>query len=60
MAASPCSAGLLRILAVIFVLFTSWIFFWGYLSFSMKTVRLPRWLSECISLLGQGLGTMEG
>ncbi|KAM5231551.1 protein FAM3D isoform 2-T4 [Hipposideros larvatus] len=37
-------SGLLRILAVIFVLFTSWIFFWGYLSFSMKTVRLPRWL----------------
>lgn len=38
-------SGLLRILAVIFVLITSWIFFGSYIRFNMKTVRLPRWLA---------------
>lgn len=54
MAASPCSADLLRILALIFVLITSWIFIYGYFSFNKKTIGLPRWLGECSSLLGQG------
>lgn len=42
-------SGLLRILAVIFVLITSWIFFEGYLSFSMKTIRLSGWLTGEVS-----------
>lgn len=57
MAASPCSADLLRILALIFVLITSWLFiygYYGYFSFNKRTIGLPRWLGECSSLLGQG------
>lgn len=54
---SPCSAGLFRLLAFIFVLITSLIFIRSYISLSMKTIRLPRWLGECSSLLGQGLWT---
>lgn len=37
-------SALLRILAVIFVLITSWLFVWSSVSFNMKTIRLPRWL----------------
>ena len=54
MAASPCSAALLRLLALIFVLITSWVVVRSYISFSQKTIRLPRWLGECHSLLGTG------
>lgn len=51
MAASPCSAGLLRFLALTFFLITLWIFIHSYTSFSIKNIRLPRWLGECSSLL---------
>lgn len=57
MSVSPCSAGLFRFLAFTFVLITSLIFIRSYMSISMKTIRLPRWLGECSSLLGQGLWT---
>lgn len=57
MSVSPCSAGLFRFLAVIFVLVTSLIFIRSYMSIGVKTIRLPRWLGECSSLLGQGLWT---
>nr|XP_019579680.1 PREDICTED: protein FAM3D isoform X1 [Rhinolophus sinicus]XP_019579681.1 PREDICTED: protein FAM3D isoform X1 [Rhinolophus sinicus] len=36
---------LLRILALIFVLITSWIFIYGYFSFSKRTIGLPPWLA---------------
>ncbi|XP_070246995.1 protein FAM3D isoform X1 [Myotis yumanensis] len=38
-------SGLFRLLAFIFVLITSLIFIRSYLSLSMKTIRLPRWLA---------------
>lgn len=57
MSVSPCSAGLFRFLAFIFALITSLIFIRSYVSFGMNTTRLPRWLGECSSLLGQGLWT---
>ncbi|XP_054451877.1 protein FAM3D isoform X2 [Pteronotus mesoamericanus] len=37
---------LLRFLTLIFVLITSWIIIQSYISFSMKTIRLPRWLGS--------------
>lgn len=37
-------SGLFRLLAFIFVLITSLIFIRSYISLSMKTIRLPRWL----------------
>lgn len=56
MVASPCSAGLLRILALIFVLIASWIFIHRHSSLSTGTLRLPRWLGECGALLGGACG----
>ena len=52
MAAFPCSAGVLRFLALIFALVTTWIFIRSYISLNAKTIRLPRWLSEWGPLLG--------
>lgn len=54
MAASPCSAGLLRFLSLTFFLITLWIFSHSYTSFSLKNIRLPRWLGEYSSLLETG------
>lgn len=51
------STGLPRLLALIFVLVTTWIFVRSYISFNMKTIRLPRWMGEWGSLLGKGLQT---
>lgn len=55
-AASPCSAGVLRLLAVIFAVVTTWLFIREYIDFNMKTLRLPRWMGEWGSLLGQEPG----
>lgn len=60
MAGTPCFAGVLRLLALIFALVTTWIFLHSYSSLNMKTIRLPRWLGEWGSLLGQGLWTRMG
>uniref|UniRef100_A0A8C3YVI7 FAM3 metabolism regulating signaling molecule D n=1 Tax=Catagonus wagneri TaxID=51154 RepID=A0A8C3YVI7_9CETA len=38
-------SGLPRLLALIFVLITTWIFVRSYISFNMKTIRLPRWMA---------------
>ncbi|XP_064130364.1 protein FAM3D isoform X1 [Loxodonta africana] len=38
------ASGVLRLLALIFALVTTWMFIRTYISFSMKTIRLPRWL----------------
>ncbi|XP_030782874.1 protein FAM3D isoform X3 [Rhinopithecus roxellana] len=40
------SAGVLRLLALIFAIITTWIFVRSYLSSSVKTIRLPRWLAS--------------
>ncbi|XP_045688211.1 protein FAM3D isoform X1 [Phyllostomus hastatus] len=40
---------LLRLLALIFVLITSWVIVRSYISFSWKTIRLPRWLAGSVS-----------
>lgn len=40
---------LLRLLALIFVLITSWVIVRSYISFSRKTIRLPRWLAGSVS-----------
>lgn len=53
MAASPCSAGLLHLLVLIFGLVTTWVFVRRYINFNMKTILLGEWSS----LLGQGLWT---
>ncbi|XP_004738338.1 protein FAM3D isoform X2 [Mustela putorius furo] len=37
-------SGVLRLLALIFALVTTWIFLRSYSSLNMKTIRLPRWL----------------
>ncbi|XP_045846671.1 protein FAM3D isoform X2 [Meles meles] len=37
-------SGVLRLLALIFVLVTTWIFLRSYISLNMKTIHLPRWL----------------
>ncbi|XP_036055446.1 protein FAM3D isoform X2 [Onychomys torridus] len=37
-------AGLIRIVAFIFTLVALWVFLRSYISFSKKTIRLPRWL----------------
>lgn len=55
MAASPCSAGLLHLLALIFGLVTTWVFIHRYINFNMKTILLGEWSS----LLGQGLLTRD-
>ena len=55
-AASPCSAGVLRLLAVIFAMVITWLFIREYINFNMKTLRLPRWMGEWGSLLGQEPG----
>ncbi|XP_045048217.1 protein FAM3D isoform X2 [Desmodus rotundus] len=39
-------SALLRLLALIFVLITSWVVVRSYISFSQKTIRLPRWLGS--------------
>ncbi|XP_058534762.1 protein FAM3D isoform X2 [Ochotona princeps] len=44
LAASPCSTGLLRMLALTFVLVTTLIFVRSYINFTMRTIRLPRWM----------------
>uniref|UniRef100_A0A2R9AUN6 FAM3 metabolism regulating signaling molecule D n=1 Tax=Pan paniscus TaxID=9597 RepID=A0A2R9AUN6_PANPA len=36
-------SGVLRLLALIFAIVTTWMFIRSYMSFSMKTIRLPRW-----------------
>ena len=41
-----CSAGLLRYLALIFAVVTTWLFIREYINFNMKTLRLPRWMGE--------------
>nr|XP_054359995.1 protein FAM3D [Mirounga angustirostris] len=38
-------SGMLRLLALIFALVATWIFISSYISFNMKTLRLPRWLA---------------
>ncbi|XP_021550765.1 protein FAM3D [Neomonachus schauinslandi] len=38
-------SGVLRLLALIFALVATWIFISSYISFNMKTLRLPRWLA---------------
>uniref|UniRef100_A0ABI7YST9 FAM3 metabolism regulating signaling molecule D n=1 Tax=Felis catus TaxID=9685 RepID=A0ABI7YST9_FELCA len=38
-------SGVLRFLALIFALVTTWIFIRSYISLNAKTIRLPRWLS---------------
>nr|XP_025839863.1 protein FAM3D [Vulpes vulpes] len=38
-------SGVLRLLALIFALVTTWIFIRSYVSLDMKTIRLPRWLA---------------
>ncbi|XP_069329858.1 protein FAM3D-like [Eulemur rufifrons] len=37
-------SGVLRLLAFIFALTTTWLFIRNYMNFSMETIRLPRWL----------------
>ncbi|KAI5768705.1 FAM3D [Gulo gulo luscus] len=39
-------SGVLRLLALIFVLVTTWIFLRSYISLNMKTIHLPRWLAD--------------
>ncbi|XP_032179716.1 protein FAM3D isoform X1 [Mustela erminea] len=39
-------SGVLRLLALIFALVTTWIFLRSYSSLNMKTIRLPRWLAD--------------
>lgn len=39
-------AGLIRIVAFIFTLVALWVFLRSYISFSRKTIRLPRWLGK--------------
>lgn len=41
-------SGLPRLLALIFVLVTTWIFVRSYISFNMKTIRLPRWMTGSV------------
>nr|XP_037858555.1 protein FAM3D [Chlorocebus sabaeus] len=47
-------SGVLRLLALIFAIITTWIFVRSYMSFSTKTIRLPRWWGEWGSMLGAG------
>lgn len=58
MSVSPCFAGLVQLLAFLLVLIISFVFIRSYVSISMKSSRLPRWLGECSSLLGHGLWAM--
>uniref|UniRef100_A0A8C9CTH0 FAM3 metabolism regulating signaling molecule D n=1 Tax=Phocoena sinus TaxID=42100 RepID=A0A8C9CTH0_PHOSS len=44
MAASPCSAGLLHLLVLIFGLVTTWVFVRRYINFNMKTILLGEWM----------------
>ncbi|XP_027966268.1 protein FAM3D isoform X1 [Eumetopias jubatus] len=39
-------SGMLHLLAFIFALVATWIFISSYISFNMKTLRLPRWLAS--------------
>ncbi|XP_073757557.1 protein FAM3D isoform X3 [Callorhinus ursinus] len=39
-------SGVLHLLAFIFALVATWIFISSYISFNMKTLRLPRWLAD--------------
>uniref|UniRef100_A0A8C9A4S9 FAM3 metabolism regulating signaling molecule D n=1 Tax=Prolemur simus TaxID=1328070 RepID=A0A8C9A4S9_PROSS len=39
-------SGVLRLLAFIFALTTTWLFIRNYIKFSMETIRLPRWLAD--------------
>ncbi|XP_027439564.1 protein FAM3D isoform X3 [Zalophus californianus] len=39
-------SGMLHLLAFIFALVATWIFISSYISFNMKTLRLPRWLAD--------------
>ncbi|XP_069329855.1 protein FAM3D-like [Eulemur rufifrons] len=39
-------SGVLRLLAFIFALTTTWLFIRNYMNFSMETIRLPRWLAD--------------
>lgn len=54
------SAGVLRLLALVFALVATWIFIRSYVSLTMKTIRLPRWLGEWGSLLGTGTMDQDG
>ncbi|XP_057167827.1 protein FAM3D isoform X3 [Ursus arctos] len=38
-------SGVLRLLALVFALVATWIFIRSYVSLTMKTIRLPRWLA---------------
>ncbi|XP_007649037.1 protein FAM3D [Cricetulus griseus] len=38
------AAGLIRVVAFMFTLVAMWVFLRNYISFSRKTIRLPRWL----------------
>ncbi|CAM9850594.1 unnamed protein product [Rangifer tarandus platyrhynchus] len=40
-------SGVLRLLAVIFAVVTTWLFIREYIDFNMKTLRLPRWMGDC-------------
>lgn len=60
MTLSPCSSGVLRLLALIFALVTTWIFIRSYVSLDMKTIRLPRWLGKWGSLLRVGTVDQDG
>ncbi|KAM9680603.1 protein FAM3D isoform 2-T2 [Dama dama] len=39
-------SGVLRLLAVIFAVVTTWLFIREYINFNMKTLRLPRWMAS--------------
>ncbi|XP_055413293.1 protein FAM3D [Bubalus kerabau] len=39
-------SGLLRYLALIFAVVTTWLFIREYINFNMKTLRLPRWMGD--------------
>ncbi|XP_065791099.1 protein FAM3D [Muntiacus reevesi] len=38
-------SGVLRLLAVIFAVVTTWLFIREYINFNLKTLRLPRWMA---------------
>ncbi|XP_034853314.1 protein FAM3D [Mirounga leonina] len=48
-------SGMLRLLALIFALVATWIFISSYISFNMKTLRLPRWLAFILTFGQCGL-----
>ncbi|XP_036993311.2 protein FAM3D isoform X1 [Artibeus jamaicensis] len=43
------TSALLRLLALVFALITSWIIVHSYISFNWKIIRMPRWLAGSVS-----------